>query len=577
MALFVSKRRVLFRIAQKGGELPKQLIREANMQTETGHATAMGKAQANGPQTWEVGGRTYTTYREYLEARDRRTREFLMLAGRVGPDEVGPPLVVPEGATPENFNPEPVWPVSDAIDAAFAERFRLVTAAELNSSQYETRYLIPGILAAGQPGGIFGPFKSLKTSLAADLLISLASGTPFLGRFAVTEPGKVLFLAGEAGLPAVRSIARRICAERGLSLEALDNFVVSPDLPRLDRPGDLMILEELIRKQKAVCVVIDPAYLALGEQNSRNLFAMGTLLRPLAKLCESTGCSVLLVHHAKRSHKAGSPPTLDDIAWSGFAEFSSQWLLVSRRRAYNPDTGRHELWLSAGSRAGNQGLWALDVYEGASPHLPDAGPIACASEDRRPWKACLKSVAWAEAQADEQFVASSEDRRLRRRALAVERQSQRLLELLAAHPDGLTARFMRDELGLSGDRMSRLLDALIEKGEVTKSEERYDRRRMIATYTRVPRIDLSQPGWGNAPAPGAVGVGRDGTRSAAAHGSCAGSTSAVGRDTKIDRENSGDLVRTQTQHEAASSGSSSPTPAAPGVAGTASGGTGHVV
>ena len=39
--------------------------------------------------------------------------------------------------------------------------------------------------AAAQPGGIFGAFKTLKTSVTADLLISLASGTPFLGQFRV--------------------------------------------------------------------------------------------------------------------------------------------------------------------------------------------------------------------------------------------------------------------------------------------------------------------------------------------------------------------------------------------------------
>ena len=226
------------------------------------------------------------------------------------------------------------------------KEFRLFSAAQLNSGQYETRYLVRGILAAGQPGGIFGAFKTLKTSLAADLLISIASGTPFLGRFPVPQPGRVLFLSGESGLPALQSIARRICAERGLSLEKLDNFVLSPDLPRLDLKSDVAALKKLIEAERPVCVVIDPAYLTLGGDTGRNLFAMGSLLRPLAELCESTGCTVLVVHHCKRSQKAGDPATLDDIAWSGFAEFSAQWLLVSRRRPFDPATGHHELWLA---------------------------------------------------------------------------------------------------------------------------------------------------------------------------------------------------------------------------------------
>ena len=85
------------------------------------------------------------------------------------------------------------------------------SSAGLSSSRAsgakDTRYLIPGILAAGQPGGIYGGLKTLKTSLAADLLISLASGTPFLGRFPVAEPGRVVFLSGEAGLEALQASA----------------------------------------------------------------------------------------------------------------------------------------------------------------------------------------------------------------------------------------------------------------------------------------------------------------------------------------------------------------------------------
>ena len=97
---------------------------------------------------------------------------------------------------------------------AAEEKVSALFGRRAHSGQYETRYLVRGILAAGQPGGIFGAFKTLKTSLAADLLISIASGTPFLGRFPVPQPGRVLFLSGESGLPALQSIARRICAER---------------------------------------------------------------------------------------------------------------------------------------------------------------------------------------------------------------------------------------------------------------------------------------------------------------------------------------------------------------------------
>ncbi len=383
------------------------------------------------------------------------------------------------------------------------KEFRRYAGAQLNSGQYATRYLVRGIVAAGQPGGIFGAFKTLKTSLAADLLISIASGTPFLGRFPVTKPGRVLFLSGESGLPALQSIARRICAERGLSLDQLDNFIVSPDLPRLDLRSDVAALKKLIEDERAVCVVIDPAYLTLGGDNGRNLFAMGALLRPLAEICESTGCAVLVVHHCKRSRKAGDPATLDDIAWSGFAEFAAQWLLVSRRRPFDPATGHHELWLGAGSRVGNHGVWELDVDEGPPCDLLPADPLHdrpdikvdaplddLLSGEHRDWKTTLRRVASLERQLDAQFVAACEDRRLRRREALVDRQKQRALEFLAAQPNGANATQIREVLGLNGNRMKRLLELLCDERRVRITEIRHDRR-METLYHRVAVMDLS--------------------------------------------------------------------------------------
>ncbi len=362
------------------------------------------------------------------------------------------------------------------------------------------------MLAAGQLGGIFGAFKTLKTSLAADLLISLASGTAFLGRFPVSQSGRVLFLSGEAGLPATKSLAGRICAERGLSLDALENFVCSPDVPNLSDPFDAMAFTELVEREKPICVVIDPSFLALGGgrggrggarggnsgKKSRSLFETGRLLRPLVELCESTGCAILIVHHSPRSRRAGEPAMLDDLAGSGVAEFSDQWLLVSRRQPFDVGTGQdgtghHELWLTTGSGAGEQGLWELDVDE---PAL-EQGAVPTQAGSRR-WKTAVRPATSPQLQTDTQFVADREDRNLRRRALAFERQSQRTLELLAAYPDGRTARFIRDTLGMSGDRINRLLDRLIEKGVVVRTEDRIiDRRRPIVTYSRVQAVDLS--------------------------------------------------------------------------------------
>jgi hypothetical protein len=371
----------------------------------------------------------------------------------------------------------------DEIDQSLGsddERFPCYCGEGLNAGQFETRYLIPGILAAGQPGGIFGSFKTLKTSLTADLLISLASGTPFLGQFPVAEPGRVLFFSGESGLSVLQSLARRICAARGLALESLKNFELCPRLPRLDNPADVRALRRIITKKKPICVAIDPAYLSIRGYDARNLFSMGELLRPLAEIGDATGCTILVVHHCKRAKQsAGAPATLDDVAWSGFAEFAAQWLLLSRRRRFNPETARHELWCGVGGRAGHYSLWALDATEGV-PGRPA----------RRQWRTTLRSVTIAEAQSDERTFEEGEERRARRAAATFERQRTKVLEFFKQNPQRVNARYLRDKLGINGVYLVRVLDSLVSEGRLAASElQKAKRTEIIYSLPAVPTTE----------------------------------------------------------------------------------------
>ena len=92
---------------------------------------------------------------------------------------------------------------------------------------------------------------------------------------------------------------------------------------------------------------------------------MGQQLREISELCQELGVTLILCHHTTKGAGADHKPiNLTDVAWSGFAEFCRQWILINHREKYDPETGIHHLWLQAGGSAGHSGLWELDIEQG---------------------------------------------------------------------------------------------------------------------------------------------------------------------------------------------------------------------
>jgi hypothetical protein len=211
-----------------------------------------------------------------------------------------------------------------------------------------------------------------------------------------------------------------------------------------------------------------------GER-AANLFAVGRYLRPIGDLCATTGCTVLLVHHCKRgAHRPCQPATLADIAWAGFAEFSAQWILLSRRSPFDPETGLHEMWASFGGRAGHSRLWTVDVDEGTR-----------SDPQGRKWDVNVREASWGRSQAADRCDQQSTDRRERRMSALLERDRQRVIEALSQCEAGETARALRDRLGLQSSRVRSALEILQKEGSiesvvVTKGAKRLGGYRVVA-------------------------------------------------------------------------------------------------
>jgi hypothetical protein len=239
----------------------------------------------------------------------------------------------------------------------------------LDSTTYELDYLIKDTLVAKQPCLLGGAKKALKTSIAIDMAISLATTTPFLGRFSIKRPCKTIVLSGESGIATLQETARRVCESKDVRLADIENLFWSTFLPRFNNNSHLNTLRRMIQETGCEVLIVDPCYLCMPGIDAANLFSQGALLRQVSDLCESNGVGLILAHHTKKgsnNQKENKLPELDDLAWAGFAEFARQWLLVGRREDFVPGSGEHKLWLSIGGSAGHSSSWAVDIEEGIS-------------------------------------------------------------------------------------------------------------------------------------------------------------------------------------------------------------------
>ena len=229
-------------------------------------------------------------------------------------------------------------------------------------------FLIENVLVEGQPCIIGDPKKCLKTSIMLDMAVSLASGIPFLRRFEVPVPKRVLVMSGESGLVTIRNTIRRIADSADLDPEEIDKLFICDRVPRLDNFSHIAILKKTLEDFCPDVVVFDPAYLMLTTDKPESLFATGGQLSAISLLCQIHGATIIIAHHnSKSSNVLGRTPDLDDLSWSGFAEFARQWILVSRNKAYDPMTGDQHIKMVVGGSYGHGGEYDIHIQEGVFP------------------------------------------------------------------------------------------------------------------------------------------------------------------------------------------------------------------
>jgi hypothetical protein len=341
-------------------------------------------------------------------------------------------------------------------------KYQAITAAELASANYAVKWIVDDLLVEGQPAGLGGPKKSLKTSIAVALGLSIASGVPFLGRFSIQNRKRVLLCSGESGIAAIQDVARRCCRSMQVELAEQSDFLVSTRLPRMDDLKDMRDFLIFVDDQGAEVVVVDPLYLMLSGGDAGNLFKQGALFRRLSEPCQERGITLVIAHHFRSTRPDPfAVPELDDFAWAGCAEFFRQWILLGRRAAYEPGSGHHALWLTVGGSAGHSSLWGLDIDEGKR-----------SDHGGRTWQITMStpSDVRGEATRAKQQRKADEAAERENAQLTLDRKSVCRVLAKSQYANGMTKTAIRTRAGISHRRWDGVLATMLDDGDLVECE-----------------------------------------------------------------------------------------------------------
>lgn len=257
--------------------------------------------------------------------------------------------------------------------------FELRKACDLPNRAEEQRWLIEDLWSEEAVGICGGEPKCCKSFLALAMAVSVASGRPCFGRFAVTQPGPVLLFAGEDALHEVRRRIKAIARSVGVDLDTLEVYVITTAVLRLDRHDHRAALEKTVASIKPRILILDP-FVRLHRIDENVSAEVAPLLASLRDLQRGYHTSVMVVHHSRK----GAGHARAGQALRGSSEFHAWgdsnlylrrkdgglWLTVEHRAAAAMNPIRIEL-------SKKEDALALEIVSGpATTPTPTALPAA---------------------------------------------------------------------------------------------------------------------------------------------------------------------------------------------------------
>lgn len=185
-----------------------------------------------------------------------------------------------------------------------APRYRAVRLSDVRRTTVE--WLWESYIPAGKLTVFDGDPGDGKSTMGCDLAARISNGSTMPDGSAA-KVGTVLLLSAEDGIS--DTIAPRLAAA-GADLSrvvVLDETYDEDEetgrrTPRpIEIPGDLGMIEHLVRKEGVRLVIIDPLTAFLNKVDSHNDQSVRRALHPISKMAESTGAAFVVIRHLNKA------------------------------------------------------------------------------------------------------------------------------------------------------------------------------------------------------------------------------------------------------------------------------------
>ncbi len=184
-------------------------------------------------------------------------------------------------------------------------------------------WIIRDLIPRGEPMLWGGPMKGGKTWAAMDLLISLALGESWLGKFENTlGPARVVGLFLEDNERRIRKRLWELCRARGISPNHVllrENLRISRAPIRLPDPGHQRRLTAELKNWGAKFAIVDNLTRVMVGDPNKTTDAAG-FTRAWMEVNDESGCAIGFLHHTKKpsgDQKSSTADPFDQLRGSG--------------------------------------------------------------------------------------------------------------------------------------------------------------------------------------------------------------------------------------------------------------------